>query len=162
MALPTGLNINWLLLPNDGSSKPFTHQQTIESFEGSGLPSNWTALEASGGGWVIDNTVSTVGSQSLRSVDVLGSQRAEVVWRGYFAAGQLAFDYKGDYDAGSFLVLSVDSDDYFIYLADSNWASKLVNITAGAHTIKWSSWGRTGVEQVWIDNLRFFCHQPRY
>ena len=150
----------------ESAASTFGIHQYGESFEGNTLPSGWVVPAESNKQWIIDNTVASHGSQSIKALDPDTGTISYVEWTGNFAAGTITFDFRTNDVVPTGTRTEVPPTIHVLIdgqLAASftsynrDWQTKSVDIANGGnHTIRFMVNSHAAIDTVWLDNVRFF------
>lgn len=82
-----------------------------------------------------------------------------MTWSGYFAAGQLSFDWKKGLGWNDKLKLTITGNEEFSFSASEQWQQQVIDLAGGYYRLTWSvsysSFGNLGVHTGLIDNIKF-------
>lgn len=141
----------YLTIATDSTSRPVLMSSAGESFE-NGIPIDWTTSE-SGPPWQTVEGDSSDGAYSLYGKST--SEDAVIEWTATFSAGDITFFAKTR-PCCDWLKVFID-DVEALLIRRTEWASYVLHVTKGPHTIKWVP---GPADEAWIDDVRFEVPRP--
>ena len=146
--------------PLDGSSVPAALANYSESFEGGAIPAIWIAAATSNADWILDNSVASDGTQSLRSGVITHNQNSGIEFTVLLAAGTLSYSAWVDAEACcDKLEFYVDGVMVHNISSNGGWTTYQTTLTNAEHTLEWRYRKdvsvSTGADAVWIDSITF-------
>lgn len=143
----------------DAQSQPSTINYVMYDFEDGQMPRAFSHKEYSQPSWQVKQQLGYQQSTGLifTDFDVETDDRyIELTWTGYFAAGQLSFDWKSylkDYSFGFKLISNGSTQAY----ASDDWESLTFDIEGGFHQFSWVAKNGSQLDHVraFVDNIRF-------
>lgn len=138
--------------------QPLFNTQLVD-FENNTLPVGFTHHPTnSQSPWVIVADTSNGGNYTYKSGTITHNENSEMIFQGYFDAGEFSFDYKTDSESGfDSLEFWVDERRLLQEDGSNDWTTFTTPIEAGFHRFRlvYEKDGSVddGADAVWIDNI---------